>query len=226
MGLEVVVARTHPGTVIHYWDHLVITLRNDTIAGAVETAGTETAETAFLSLYAITYSPTLGPGHVAIVEVEGALSGPLIATFTDDEGLGRRQRDRLRAMGDGRAALVGPPVLARFERIPFRDRAFGFIIHAAHATIAAHWDDLGDPVWVDGQGGGFSDREDISSIFVGAARARLIIDGVAIPGSPWEDDVWQPKLGRSLSSAHGAFGEIRVEPVSDRAIGSAPDGRR
>ena len=212
------VASTHPGTVIHYWDHLVIALRDDEAA--------ETAETGFLSLYAITYSPTLGPGHVAIVEVEGAPGGSLVATFTDDEGLGRRQQDRLRAMGDRRAALSGPPVLARFERLPFRDGAFGFTIRADHTTVEARWEDLDEPVWVDGQGGGFSDREDIWTILVGATRARLTVNGAAIRGRPWADEVWRPILGRSLSSAHGAFGEIRVEPVSGRATETAPDGRR
>ena len=60
-------------------------------------------------------------------------------------------------------------------------------------------------------------------MMVGARRATLVVDGVAVPGVPFEDDVWVPKLGRSLSSAHGAFAEVRVEPVRpDRATGSGP----
>lgn len=55
-------AITHPGAVIHCWDHLVITLRD----------GPDGAETGFLSLYAITYSASLGAGHVAIVEIPAA----------------------------------------------------------------------------------------------------------------------------------------------------------
>jgi hypothetical protein len=41
----------------------------------------------------------------------------------------------------------------------------------------------------------------------------VTVNGLAAPGEPFDDDVWVPKLGRSLSSAHGAFAEIRVEPV-------------
>ena len=51
-------------------------------------------------------------------------------------------------------------------------------------------------------------------MFVGAPRARVTVDGVAAPGAPFDDDQWRPKLGRSLSSAHGAFAEVRVEPTS------------
>ena len=49
-------------------------------------------------------------------------------------------------------------------------------------------------------------------MFVGARRATLTIDGVEVAGDPFDDDIWLPKLGRSLSSAHGAFAEVRVEP--------------
>src|SRR5262245_49575722 len=100
----------HPGALIHDWDHLVITLRD----------GADGPETGFLSLYAITYSPSLGSGHVAIFEIAGGEGRPAMAlTLTDDLGLGGRQQARLIGMGDGRAALRHPPVAARFERIPY-----------------------------------------------------------------------------------------------------------
>lgn len=207
MGLDAMVAITHRGAVVHYWDHLVITLRDE-----------QGAESAFLSLYAITYSPTLGPGHVAIVEVAGPPGDKLSATFTDDVAVGRRQQQRLRAMGDRRAALTGPPIPARFERLPFREGSFGFSIRAADTMVEARWAELDTPVWVDGQAGGFSDREDIWSILVGAARATLTINAVPVQGQPWPDAVWRSKLGRSLSSAHGAFAEVRVDPAGGSAI--------
>jgi hypothetical protein len=193
----------HPGAVIHYWDHLVITLRD----------GPTGAETGFLSLYAITYSPSLGAGHVAIVDVPGAGEGGLAATFTDDIGLGERQQARLRAMGDDRAALAAAPVLARFERLPYDAEGFGFRIVSTDHAIEARWETPDPPVWVDGQGGGFTALEDIWALMVGAPRAHLVVDGHETPGAPFEDDVWTPKLGRPLSSAHGAFAEVRVEPV-------------
>jgi hypothetical protein len=208
-------AIVHPGAVIHCWDHLVITLRDP--------AGMETA---FLSLYAIAYSKSLGAGHVALLEVHDSPAGPIAATLTDDPGLGRRQQDRLRAMGDERMVDTGPPQLARFEREPYGPGGFGFRIHAGIGEIRARWEDPEDPFWVDGQGGGFSPTEDIWAMFVEARRASLTIGGAEARGQPFDDDVWLPKLGRSVSSAHGAFAEVRVEPVSGRATGIAPGGRR
>ena len=209
-------AITHPGAVIHCWDHLVITLRD-------ESAGVETG---FLSLYAITYSPSLGAGHVAILEVPGAAGGGLFATLTDDLGLGARQQARLVGMGDPRAALRQPPVETRFQRIPYGADGFGFHMRTHDHEIEARWEAPDPPFWVDGQNGGFHDLEDIWALMVGARRAALIVDGAEVPGAPFQDDVWTSKLGRPLSSAHGAFSEVRVQPISDRATGIAPDGPR
>lgn len=208
-------AVTHPGSVIHCWDHLVITLRD---AGG--------SQTAFLSLYAIAYSASLGAGHVALLEVVVPPAGPFAATLTDDLGLGRRQQDRLRAMGDERMMRTGPPRMASFTREPYGRDGFGFRIGFDGGEVHARWEDLDAPFWVDGQGGGFSASEDIWAMFVGARRGTLTVGGIAVPGAPFDDEVWVPKLGRSLSSAHGAFAEVRVEPVSDRATGTAPDGPR
>ena len=63
-------------------------------------------------------------------------------------------------------------------------------------------------------------------MMVGTRHARLVVDAHETPGAPFDDDVWIPKLGRSLSSAHGAFSEVRVTPVSGRATGNGPDGPR
>jgi hypothetical protein len=199
-------ASIHPGTVIHYWDHLVITLRDD--------AGSDTG---FLSLYAITYSASLGAGHVAILDLAAGSAERGAEILTDDLGLGRRQHDRLRAMGDERMERTGPPRMARFAREAYGPHGFGFRIDPGGHEIRVRWEDLEPPFWVDGQGGGFSDREDIWAMFVGARRATLTVGGIAVPGAPFDDAVWVPKLGRSLSSAHGAFAEVRVEPVSGRA---------
>ena len=209
-------AITHPGAVIHCWDHLVITLRD----------GPAGVETGFLSLYAVTWSPSLGAGHVAIVEVPGAPGGSLLATLTDDLGLGARQQARLIGMGELRTALRGPPVEALFERIPYGPDGFGFRVWSEKHRIEARWEATEPPFWVDGQHGGFHDLEDIWALMVAAPRARLIVNGVETPGAPFEDAVWRPKLGRSLSSAHGAFSEVRVQPISDRATGSGPAGPR
>jgi len=194
-------ARTHPGAVTHCWDHLVITLRTP-----------DGTESAFLSLYAIAYSATLGAGHVAYLEVASGPGGPIALTLADDPELGRRQQARLAAMGDERMRASGDPVAARFEREPWGPDGFGFRIVAPDLTVQARWIPSGPPFWVDGQAGGFSDEEDIWAMFVEANAATIAIDGRPITGQPFDDPVWRPKLGRSLSSAHGAFAEVRVVP--------------
>ena len=201
----------HPGAVIHCWDHLVMTLRD----------GPDGAETGFLSLYAITYSASLGAGHVAIVEIPAA---GLVAMLADAPGLGARQQQRLTGMGEPRAALRRRPVEATFERLPYGPDGFGFRIRTSDRLIEARWEATDPPFWVDGQNGGFHDSEDIWALMVGAHQARLIVDGVETAGAPFEDPEWQDKLGRTFSSAHGAFAEVRVQPVSqrDRATGSEP----
>lgn len=208
-------AYIHPGAAIHCWDHLVIVLRD----------GPYGTETGFMSLYAITYSASLGAGHVALVEAP-SVGGGFVATLTDDLGLGRRQQARLIGMGDPRAALRRPPIEASFERIAYWAGGFGFRLATDDHVIEAHWYETDPPFWVDGQNGGFHDSEDIWALMVGARRARLIVDGVETPGQPFEDEAWTPKLGRTLSSAHGAFAEVRIQPVSGRATGTAPDGPR
>jgi hypothetical protein len=209
-------AITHPGAVIHCWDHLVITLR----------AEPDRVESGFLSLYAIAYSASLGAGHVAILEAPSAGGNGLAATLTDDLGLGERQQKRLIAIGEPRAALREPPVKATFERMPFGADGFGFRLTTEEHDIEARWEAPEPPFWVDGQNGAFHDSEDIWAMMVGAQRARLIVDGVALAGAPFEDDIWTPKLGRPLSSAHGAFAEVRVQPVSGRATGTGSGGPR
>ena len=192
------IACIHPGRMIHIWDHLVIMLRD------------QERETAFLSWYAITWSESLGAGNVALVELP---ERSLAITVADDLGLGERQQARLRAMGTNRAALEGPPVHGTFERSPFGPGGFGVRISTATTVIEARWLDPSEPFWADGEGGGFSPAEDIWSAFVESPRATIAIDGVAVPGAPFMDDVWVPKLGRALSSAHVAFAEVRVTPV-------------
>lgn len=210
-------AFTHPGAVRHCWDHLVITLRDESTG----------AETGFISLYAIAYSATLGAGTVAILDVAGesGMEG-LNGTFADQADLGARQQARLLEMGDAREALRTPPVESRFERIPFGADGFGYRIETADHEIEARWMATEPPFWVDGSNGGFHDLEDIWALMVSATEARIVVDGRDVPGAPFSDDVWLSKLGRPLSSAHGAFAEVRVQPVSDRATGSARGGPR
>ena len=200
-------ARTHPGSLIHVWDHLVITLRRDD--------GVET----LLSLYAITYSASLGPGHVAFLRGVGPDGEARTSCWSDDAGLGERMQARLRDMGGTGAELTGAVIPATFERHPFRAGGLGFTIRSADETVVARWEAAGQPFWMEGPAPDFSPTEDIWACFVEAHAASITIDGRPIAGEPYIDPVWLPKLGRALSSAHAALSEVRVTPHPGRERG-------
>ncbi|MBX3029791.1 MAG: hypothetical protein KF809_06500 [Chloroflexi bacterium] len=192
------IARSHPGEVLHVWDHFVLTLR----AGQASTT---------LSLYAITWSPEVGTGHVAI------LSGTDRPTtiYQDQPGIGERMRRRLLAIGSPAAGLAeASTVDAIIERHPVQDDTMGFAINSAAGVLEATWASLRPPVWTLGPAPAFWEREDIWAVMIEADAARLTLDGVAVPGAPFPDDAWIPKVGRPLSSAHIALAEVRVKPVA------------
>ena len=106
-----------------------------------------------------------------------------------------------------------PPVVASFARRPYRDGSFGVTIGAAGLAIDAAWEGATPPLWVDGEHGGFHAAEDIWSAFIEAPDATITVDGERLPGRAFPDDAWVRVMGRPLSSAHGAFSEVRVTPT-------------
>lgn len=197
-------AGVHPGAVIHDWDHLVIGLR---VPDGPES---------LLSLYAITYSASLGAGHVALLRATGAEGTEVVLALADDEGLGRRMQARLRDLGGTGPELAVPVVAAEFERHPFLAGGLGFTIRSRAATVEARWEAAGRPFWVEAPAPDLAADEDIWACFVEAHAASITIDGRAIPGEPFVDLAWEPRLGRALSSAHAALAEVRVTPHEGR----------
>ena len=202
-------ARLHPGEVILSMHHSVITLH----AGG-EPGG---AETAFLSLYDIAYSIEVGGGYVALLRVP---SLGLDTVLADTEERGRRMQARLKGIGTTMAMLNGPIVrITDVFREPWAGDGFGYRVTADGLDIHARWDECEPPFFAEGVAPSFSEREDIWSVFVAARRASLVINGVAAPGAPYDDDVWKPRLPRSVSSAHSALGETRLRPSPARVPG-------
>ena len=191
-------ARVVPGAIILIMDHNVITLAD---------AGRETA---FLSWYAIAYHATLGAGNVALVE---APARDLAVVLTDDLGLGERWQQRLLGMGTERACLQAPPVLASFVRRPYGPGGFGVRITAGDLVVEGDWAGATVPFWVDGEHGAFHATEDIWSAFIEAPEATIAVNGERLPGRAFPDEHWTGIVGRPLSSAHGAFSEVRVTPT-------------
>ena len=203
------IARIHPGDPILVMDHSVITLHEGGRAGGPETA--------MLSLYDIHFSTTLGAGHVALLAVP---SMGIDAIYTDRMDLGRRMQARLLGMGMTMPMLFREPIVATgFWRDPWVEAWFGYRFQAPGIDVAAQWADLDPPFFADGADGGLSATEDIWSFFVGARSATITVNGIASPGAPFDDEVWLPKLGRSLSSAHSALGETRISLPPGRPTG-------
>ena len=118
---------------------------------------------------------------------------------------------RLLGMGMTMPMLSREPIVVTgLWRDAWVDGWFGYRFHAPGIEFAARWADFDRPFFAEGPNGGFSGTEDIWSLFVGARSAAITVNGIAAPGAPFDDDVWLPKLGRSLSSAHAALGETRV----------------
>ena len=201
-------ASIDPGTISHVWDHLVIALHDE-----------HGAETAYLSLYAISYSPTLGPGHVALLEATSA-DGGIAQLLADRPGLGEAMRDRLVGMGTERRGLAGGVRAAVFSR---HDRPGGssYEIRAEGLHVGATWDDLGPAARVDGSGGRLSPVEDIYLGLLDARHATIEVDGRPVTGRPTPDPAWIPKIGRPVSSAHIALAELRVVRTPGRSTSAA-----
>jgi len=195
-------ARIHPGAPILEMDHSVITLHEGGTPGG--------AETAMLSLYDIGFSAAMGGGHVALLRVPSA---DVDAVFTDRLDLGRAMQARLLGMGMTMPMLSAEPVLMTdLWRDPWVDGWFGYRFRAPGVDVVARWEDLDSPFFAEGPDGGLSPTEDIWSFFVGARAATIMVNGTLTPGAPFDDEVWLPKLGRTVSSAHSALGETRITP--------------
>ena len=202
-------ARIHPGSAILSMDHSVLTLRDGGRADGEETA--------LLSFYDIAFSATLGAGRVALLRVPSA---GVDAVFTDRLDLGRKMQARLLGMGTKLAMLEREPViLTDIRRDPWVAGWFGYRLRAIGWDVVARWDDLDPPFFAEGPNGGFSETEDIWSLFVSARTGSIQVNGVFAPGAAFDDDVWLPKLGRSVSSAHSALGETRITPDPKRQLG-------
>lgn len=181
--------------VIHCWDHLV-----------VELAGADARPTAMVSLYAVSYSPELGEGNVAYLRT--ADGGDLC--LGDSLELARRQSRRLATIG-GADYGRSEPVAASFSRQYGRDEIL-VRIAAPGIEIAIAWERLRPGFWLDADAPALLPDEDIYAVFREAEAARVVVNGRTLPGLPFPDERWVPKVGRALSSCHAALAEVRVRP--------------
>jgi hypothetical protein len=183
-------------------DHLQLGLRN----------GSAAEPHFYLSLYVIPWSRELGAGHVALLRNRGREGTSADMILTDNLDLGRAQQSQLRAVGYSRVDLSSEPRPASFVRNPIRERDHvRYLISAVDLEIEARWDDLGEAIFAYGPAPQRPDAQRIWSLLFEAGRGTALVNGSDVSGETYAMDNWIPWLGRSLSSAHVARGEILVD---------------
>jgi len=196
-------------------DHLQLGLRHDAPRGGgskPDAGGAEPEPHFYLSLYVIPWSRELGAGHVALLRHRGPGASGADMILTDNPSLGRAQQANLRSVGYSRVDLTSEPRPASFVRSPIRDQDHvRYQISAAGLGVDARWDDLGEAIFAYGPAPQKSSSQRIWSTLFEAGRASAVVDGVAVAGHTYAVETWVPWLGRSLSSAHVARGEILVD---------------
>jgi hypothetical protein len=153
----------------------------------------------------VSYSATLGEGHVAFIRTPEGLD----VTVCDRLELGLRQQQRVRAIGGMSVGQSRPPVLATFDRL-YEPNSIRYLIAAEDLEIEARWEQLGSAFWMDARAPSLLPDEDIVSVFREARAGRVLVGGRPVGGSPFPDSRWVPKLGRTFSSCHAALGEVRI----------------
>ena len=196
-------AKVHRGAVILVMDHSVITLRNGEGVSA---------ETGFLSIYDISYSPDFGGGRVALVRVPMA---GIETVFADRLELGLGMQARLDRRGMHPEFLTAPPVAARIVRRAMVNARLGYTIETDEVLIDASWHNMETPFWAEGPAPAFVATEDMWCTLISARAADILVNGKRTPGDPFDDNVWLPWVGRPISSAHVALGETRVTPITE-----------
>jgi hypothetical protein len=141
-----------------------------------------------------------GPGRTELV-------------LADPVELGGRMQQRWRDMDPRTRGVEAPVEAASFRRLPVTAEGFGWTVESGQGTLNARWLDPAPGIWVEGPAPAFWDREDIWCCFVDARSATLTLGDWTAPGGVFEDERWVPKLGRSLTSAHVAYAETRVQPA-------------
>jgi hypothetical protein len=203
-------APIHPGRILQCFDHFVIDLR------------AADGSAAYFTVYAVEYSPDLGTGHVAFLRTRDERGQELDLTLTDAPAMASRMQARLRRMTETAVdmsrgigtSLTQAAIPATFVRHPWTEDGVGWTIDADEGpTIEARWLEPEPPIWAAAMAGTFTAERDILGVMAAFNGASLRIDGDAVPGRPWHDPWWEPRVGGPFSSTHVALAETSLTPA-------------
>lgn len=188
-------------------DHRVLALRD----------GASTDPIVSLSWYTYSFSRSGAVGNLAFWRDAREPDRVALHVLTDSPDLARAMTMTSAPKADRDRFAAVDPTPARFEIGPLGD-PHRCTIHSPLGLMTASWSALEPPLFAVGPSPAYPDTYDISSTLIEAADATIEIDGRSITGAPYPNEGWTAWLGRPLSSALIALGEVLV----DRAGGEIP----
>ena len=161
-----------------------------------------------VSLYRSGYSPA-GEGHVAFV----VLPGHVRAVMTDNRGLLEFIRQ---TMFRGKAPPFGaslPVVDAAFRREGDLKESPSWIMHTGEHCLRVTWTELETPTLVYRGDPELQRERPAFTVLFFCQRARVLLDGGRIEGTPYPRSIWREALGGGdRSSCVFAIAETMIRP--------------
>jgi len=185
-------ATVHPGAVRAIFDHLIIAL----------TADGQPGPPVFLfSHYRFRWADDGVVGELAFVQLDGERF-----VLTDELRLAAIQAGRL-SPGAWAGDAVPAPTPASFSSSGFGSTALSERVTFDDTALELEWSSLAAPIFATGPAPRVP-TDDIVSVLVEAGAARATVNDAAVAGRLFANETWVAWLGRPLSSAVVAIGEV------------------
>ncbi|HEX7222255.1 MAG TPA: hypothetical protein VF231_03330 [Candidatus Limnocylindrales bacterium] len=198
-GSGAAVATIRPGAVHAIFDHLAVSLTADGRPGPSRFV---------FSHYRFRWSDDGTAGDLVFVQTPGNGGGERWLV-TDQPALADRWSRRLAPGAWSPAEAAQTPIRGSVEVSQLFDGTARERLSAGGRTIEVELGDLAPPVLASGPAPRLPGA-DILSVLIEAGSARASVDGRPIVDRPFMNDAWVGWLGRPLSSAVLALGEILI----------------
>jgi ureidoglycolate hydrolase len=163
----------------------------------------------YLSWYTFDYTSAGPNGNLAFVRL-GMDEDPTYLVLTDSIPLFEAVGRTVGPAADRSRYLKDPPVQAQFTTSGLGESQSGSIESPTN-RIELVWHGLATPLFAAGPSPSRPATHETYSVLLEAETASVRVDGTDIVGDPYLNDAWVTWLGRPLSSALVALGEIIVQ---------------